>query len=207
MALAFAELHADDLRFCHHAGAWYQWDGLRWTRDEVMRAFQLARELARDKSRSSPTLAELKAARSAGFVGAVEKIARSDCRVRATSEDWDRDPWVIGTPEGTLELRSGRLRASRPEEGITKLMACAPRPGAPTPLWGRFLMETFEGDLELIRFNRAWFGYSLTGDVTEHALWFGYGSGGNGKGVLITRSARSWGTTRSTAPMETFTAK
>ena len=207
LAIALAEMYADRLRYCHHAGAWYEWDGLRWKRDAVERAFQLCRELARDKSRASPTLAELKEARRASFIGAAEKIARGDVLLAVTSEHWDRDPWSIGTPKGTLDLRSGRLRAARPEEGITKLMGVAPLPGLPTPSWDRFLMETFEGDLDLIRFNKAWFGYNLTGDVTEHALWFGYGSGGNGKGVLLNTIAAVMGDYAGAAPMETFTAK
>lgn len=28
-------------------------------------------------------------------------------------------------------------------------------------------------------------GYSLTGDIREHALFFVYGPGGNGKGVFL----------------------
>jgi putative DNA primase/helicase len=207
VALAFAELYVDRLRFCCHAGCWYEWTGFRWKRDETMLALQLCRELSRDKSRAAPTLAELKEARRMNFISAVEKIARGDDRLKVTSDDWDQDPWLVGTPGGTLELRTGLLRGARAADGITKLMKVAPLPGLATPAWDRFLVETFEGDLELIRFNQQWFGYNLTGDVSEHALWFGYGSGGNGKGVLLNTIGAIMGDYAQPAPMETFTAK
>jgi len=77
----------------------------------------------------------------------------------------------------------------------------------PTPIWDRFLEQTFRGDQDLIGFNQRWFGYGLTGDIREHALWFGSGSGGNGKGVLLNTITWLMGDYARTAPMDMFTAK
>ena len=52
-------------------------------------------------------------------------------------------------------------------------------------MWLCFLNEVTNGDQEMVRFLRQWFGYSLTGDVTEQALVFVYGPGGNGKSVFV----------------------
>ena len=83
------------------------------------------------------------------------------------------------------------LRAVDPADRITRLTAITPAArGTLTPLWQKFLRETFRG-AELIAFMQQWFGYCLTGDISEHALWFGFGAGGNGKGVLLTRSPGS----------------
>jgi putative DNA primase/helicase len=49
-------------------------------------------------------------------------------------------------------------------------------------------------------------GYSLTGSQREHAMFFGYGTGGNGKSVLIDAVAGIMGDYHTTAPIETFTA-
>jgi hypothetical protein len=46
IARVFAQRFADRLRFCHHAGAWYQWVGTHWAKDEKARAFHFVRELA-----------------------------------------------------------------------------------------------------------------------------------------------------------------
>jgi putative DNA primase/helicase len=37
----------------------------------------------------------------------------------------------------------------------------------------------------LIQYLQVWFGYALTGDVSEHAVSFFYGAGANGKSTLL----------------------
>jgi putative DNA primase/helicase len=81
-----------------------------------------------------------------------------------------------------VDLRTGELRQSNPDDGITKSTAVAPADAADCPLWLRFLDESTRGDDGLIRFLQQFFGYSLTGDTMEHALLFAHGDGGNGKG-------------------------
>jgi putative DNA primase/helicase len=49
-------------------------------------------------------------------------------------------------------------------------------------------------------------GYGLTGLTREHALFFGYGTGANGKSVLLSTVAGILGEYHKTAPIETFTA-
>jgi putative DNA primase/helicase len=49
-------------------------------------------------------------------------------------------------------------------------------------------------------------GYALTGLTQEHALFFAYGTGANGKSVLLSTAAGLLGDYHKTAPIETFTA-
>src|SRR5262249_4902153 len=49
-------------------------------------------------------------------------------------------------------------------------------------------------------------GYALTGLTIEHALFFLYGTGANGKSVLMSTVAGILGSYHRTAPIETFTA-
>jgi putative DNA primase/helicase len=49
------------------------------------------------------------------------------------------------------------------------------------------------------------FGYALTGDARGHAL-FGFGTGANGKTVLVNTVSGVLGGYHKTAPIETFTA-
>src|SRR5215471_7181944 len=48
--------------------------------------------------------------------------------------------------------------------------------------------------------------YALTGMTIEHALFFLYGTGTNGKSVLMSTVAGILGSYHQTAPIETFTA-
>jgi len=49
-------------------------------------------------------------------------------------------------------------------------------------------------------------GYSLTGDIREHALFFVYGPGGNGKSVFLNTLTNILADYATTAAMDTFTA-
>ena len=88
---------------------------------------------------------------------------------------------------------------------ITKSTSVAPEPGIPT-LWLNFLHQTTKGDHELIRFLRQMCGYCLTGDTREHALFFIFGPGGNGKSVFLNTVINIMGDYAVTAAMDTFTA-
>src|SRR5262249_14374388 len=47
-------------------------------------------------------------------------------------------------------------------------------------------------------------GYSLTGSTTEHALFFFYGTGSNGKGVFLNTLHGIWQDFAAVAPIEAF---
>ncbi|WP_298190968.1 phage/plasmid primase, P4 family [Novosphingobium sp.] len=195
VALEFTERHRDNLRFDHDVDRWFEWDGTRWRKDGKHRAFTYARKVAR----------QMNAAGKANFAAGVERFARADEAHAVDASVWDTDPMLLGTPAGTLDLHTGKLRTPRPSDHITKLAGCAPESGTPD-LWLRFLDESLGGDAETIRFIQQWFGYALTGDTREHALAFVFGPGGNGKSVLINTLIAIMGDYAVTAAMETFTA-
>ena len=200
IALAFAERNASLARYCHSSGAWYIWAQTHWRRDASMLAFSWARDLCREANRLG--VASLKKTATAA---AVERAARSDRRLAVTSEIWDRDPLLLGTPGGIVDLRAGTRRDARPEDYITKQAAVAPGDSAEPELWLRFLEQATCGSGPLMRFLQQIAGYALTGDVREHALFFVYGSGGNGKGVFVHTLKGILGEYATVAPMETFT--
>jgi hypothetical protein len=84
----------------------------------------------------------------------------------------------------TIELRTGTSRAPRREDYCTKIAACGPK-DIPTPLWDAFLDKVTAEDRELQGYLQRVAGYCLTGEVSEHALFFFYGTGANGKGVFL----------------------
>jgi putative DNA primase/helicase len=74
------------------------------------------------------------------------------------------------------------------------------------PRFLAFLDRITSGDAELARYLQRVLGYGLTGLTREHALFFGYGTGANGKSVLLSTVAGILGEYHKTAPIETFTA-
>jgi putative DNA primase/helicase len=113
-------------------------------------------------------------------------MASTDRVFAVPADHWDRDPWLLGTPGGTVDLRTGELRPARREDYISRQTLVTPaEPGTPCPIWMQFLAEATRNDADLIGFLQRWFGYSLSGITREEALTFIYGPGGNGKGVLM----------------------
>ena len=88
---------------------------------------------------------------------------------------------------------------------ITKSTSIAPIHG-PHPVWSKFLDETTQGDKDFQRFLQQMCGYFLTGETNEHALFFVYGTGGNGKSVFLNTITNILGDYAVTAPMDVFTA-
>jgi putative DNA primase/helicase len=203
-ALAFAEQHANDLRFDHDAGKWYQWGGTHWKQDRTQLAFAAARNLVRELSKAKPQRVK-NVTSKANFAGNVERFARADQGLAVTQEFWDRDHYLIATPEGTVDLGTGELRQSRPDDGITKITAVAPTQTAECPAWLNFLDQATSGDAELIKFLQLVCGYAMTGNTSEHLLVFIYGPGGNGKSVFLNTIGGILGDYHTSAAMETFT--
>jgi len=207
IALAFTAEHQDLLRFDHTRGAWFQWTGRAWRQDETKLAFSWSRRICRRLAKQAGTEGKVLAIMAkAATAASVERFAQSDPALAVTSAIWDRDPFLLGTPGGTLDLRTGELREPASDDHITKLTAVAPALMPECPMWLAFLDQATDGDNGLIRFLRQWCGYCLTGDTREHALLFGYGSGGNGKGVFLNTVSRIMGDYARNAAMDTFTA-
>jgi putative DNA primase/helicase len=182
LALRFAERHADDLRYVAEIGRWYCWDGKVWRRDRKLLGFNNARQICRAAAiECNESLHRLRAIASAKTVAAVEKLARSDQRLAATIEQWDSDPWLLNTPDGVIDLRTQKLRAHCPDDHITKITAVGPDRSCPIPMWSKFLTQVTNQNDELQQFLQRIFGCALTGDTSEHAFFFIYGPGQNGK--------------------------
>jgi P4 family phage/plasmid primase-like protien len=197
IALEFSALHADDLRYVAAWNEWLQWDGVRWRVEKTLHAFDLARVLCRAAGSAA-----------ARTVAAVISLARADRRQAATVEQWDADPWKLGTPAGTVDLRTGKLNAPVPTDYITKITAVAPSDAPPRdscPMWLTFINRVTDGNQQLQDYLQRMCGYALTGSTKEDALFFAWGKGQNGKSVFLNTIADILMDYHETAPMEMFT--
>ncbi|MCC6001901.1 MAG: hypothetical protein JJU19_13725 [Pararhodobacter sp.] len=209
-------------------GKWLFWTGTRWEVDDRLDHMNRMRAYLRSRADELTQWAEGKAAqieakegedkadklrrwakeqartlRSKNTVAAVESLARANKASVARADDFDRDQLLIGTPGGTVDLRTGQLRTAERGDLITKLTAYAPAPGTPQR-WLTFLHEIFDGDADLVAFMQRAAGYALTGSTAEHKLLFLYGTGRNGKSVFLNTLSDIWGDYATRAAAETF---
>lgn len=200
IAIAFADRYSDILRHDHHRGDWYEWNRQRWKADHTDSALDKARRLCRSLNGNNGRLLA-----KAATIAAVERLARTDRRLAMAGDEWDPDPMLLGTPAGTVDLRTGEMRAADPRDLITRSTLVAPEPGEPM-LWREVLFQATQGDEQLELFVRQIFGYALTADAREQCLFVLCGSGGNSKTTIIGALRNILGDYAVAASMDTFMA-
>lgn len=186
--------HGENLRFTDSHG-WLVWTGTHWERDRQDRVFVLGRQtVARmyaeaagvEDSKSREALAKFAlASESRKRLADMVALASSDPAVRVPAEAFDRDTWALNVQNGTLDLRTGTLRAHDRDDLISRVCPVVFDREAEAPRFLAFLSEVMGGDDELAEFLQRAVGHSLTGDISERALFLLYGTGCNGKSTFL----------------------
>ena len=96
------------------------------------------------------------------------------------------------------------MRPHSPDDYITKRTAVAPGDGC--PLWRTFLARVTDDDIQLQAFLQRAIGYALTGFTRDHAMFFLYGLGANGKSVFLNTVTGILASYHRTAPAELLLA-
>lgn len=207
IALEFSKRHADDLRHVGAWGKWFHWSGTHWQDEQTYLAFDLARRVCREfaSSANDHKPGTGKSIAAAKTVAAVVNLARADRRHALSVDAWDCDPWLLNTPVGTIDLRTGETQPHLPSDHITKTTGVSADHDMQTPIWDTFINRVTSGDDELVSFLQRIAGYALTGDTREHALFFLYGLGANGKSTFLNALIGVLGDYAVSSPIETFT--
>jgi putative DNA primase/helicase len=203
LALKFSEKHHKNFRYTAAHGRWSEFNGRRWQSDDATpHVFSGARAICRADAKSCGDYDLARNIASASTVAAVERLARFDPRHLASVDQWDANPWLLNTPKGVIDLRTGAMRPARPEDYITKITAVGPASGC--PLWHKFLDRITGGNRERQKFLQRLCGYFLTGLTGEEVFPFFYGTGANGKTKFVEAIAGMMGDYARSAPIETF---
>ena len=205
LALNYAALHVDSLRYVAAWGAWMRYADGCWQQESTRFAYDQARRVCRWAAASTNDIRLAVNLTSAKTVAAVERMAQADRRLATTVEQWDVDRMLLNTPKGVVHLMTGFLRPHDPADCLTKITAVAPDRTMAAPSWAAFLRRVTGADAALIGYLKRLSGYMLTGRTDEQMLAFAYGTGANGKSVFINTIAGILGDYARSAPIETFT--
>jgi putative DNA primase/helicase len=206
LGLGFVSRHVDEVRYTAAWSRYNFWDGNLWRSDDTLKVFSMAQLLCREVAagvKKGKDTANLRNYLLSGTARArMLEMARENPEMAARPGDWDRDPWLLGTPSGTVDLRTGELRPSDPRDMISLSTAVAP--GGDCTLWKETLKGIFLDDEAVISFVKRLAGYSLTGLTVEEILVFLHGGGGNGKGTVVETILYVIGDYGCTVPMTTL---
>lgn len=194
MAERIIRKHGADIKFCAALGGWMTWDGKRWAIDETMQVHYWAGKILQEAAIEviarpdwKPGKVDKVSERLSSNAGrnAACNYAQADPRITAAADEFDADPWLLNTPGGVVNLKTGMIRDRIPGEKLIKCTAVAPSYDRQPVRFLKFLNEMTGGDRELQTFLKKLCGYCLTGSISEQQLTFLYGSGGNGKSLFV----------------------
>lgn len=107
-------------------------------------------------------------------------------RMVVTTDQFDRDPWVLPVKNGVVDLKTGNLHQGYP---VDLLLNACPHEwtgiDTPCPIWDKAIEDIMTGSREMAGFLNRLFGYSITGLTTEHILPVFFGKGRNGKTLIV----------------------
>lgn len=111
------------------------------------------------------------------------KLARGYMPVSV--DELDQDPWLLNSPSGIIDLKTGELLQHDPKKNMTKMITATYDPLATCPVFENFIDGVFDGNKNIISFMQRFLGYCLTGDTREQQFIIAFGDGRNGKGTLL----------------------
>ena len=213
----FARLHGDDVRSDHRRGHWLLWQGHRWAPDTDGAVTRLGLDFARAWQREAVDKITDSKQREAAIRAAIRlerrdalksmlKLAADLHPIADAGDGWDPDPWLLGTPGGVVDLRTGKLRAGQRGDRITMSTDIEYRPEARSTRWEQALQSILVAD-ETISFVQTALGYSATGDTRRDCWFLAVGSGRNGKGTIYHPVRRVLGDYAAELPAAVFDAR
>lgn len=116
-------------------------------------------------------------------------------------EEWDRDGWLLNVRNGTLDLRTLRLRSHRPDDLLTQIAPVRYDAEAKAPLWEQHL-DRFLPNPNVRRQVQRDLGLGLVGKVLEEIFPIWYGEGRNGKTTTLRTIMAVLGDDYATKPIQ-----
>lgn len=207
LAACFIAKRGDDFCYSRQRRVWRAFDGKVWQDDALLQVHDAVTTLLGEVGAvAAKRIKDKIRIGSRAMVVAVEAQARG--RLSIDEGLFDINPWLLNTPDGTFDLKvSGGLAMRRHDrlDYLTKLTRVSP--GGECPQWLEFLDAVTVGDADLQSYLQRLFGYALVGVTSEQMLAYCHGTGGNGKGVMLSTLLHALGDYGVTVSSEVFAAQ
>lgn len=194
----FTDMFGEVIRYSYINKKWLYYDGRRWCFDYTGAIKRMADEIVNTMADDLPIytlnvedeeeakklfMKHVKASRSSKSKTAM--IKESEHKVSILPNQMDICKTIFNTPNGIINLKSGKLFPHDCKKYITKIGYTEYTENIDCPEWLKFLDSIFNNDKELIKYIQKAVGYSLTGSTQEQCIFILYGTGRNGKTTFI----------------------
>lgn len=195
---------------------YYVWNGTVWERSETRvrqaihymgAALTVAAAEAQDDEERKRLAKVAKGFTLTRNIDSLMRELRAVPSVAVETSAFDDRPELLSFANGTVDLRTGRLRPHDKADMLTYALEIEYHPGAECPRWEQFLTEIFPAHPELTAYMRRLVGYGITGSMAEQCFAVFWGKGANGKSVLTDTLTHVFRTISKTTPFATFEEK
>jgi putative DNA primase/helicase len=193
-------MYGENIKYNPIRNKWLVWTGKYWEYDISGKIEILARNCIKELQAQGVSLpkqiGDIDNSKLKEQINKFVLRSESDGRVKAminqckTQEklvikETDKDAYLLNVKNGTLDLKTGKLKKHNKNDFITKSVDVRFDAGAKCPNWIEFLNKIFLGNQELIDYIQKSIGYSLTGDANLQCFYVLHGQGSNGKGTFM----------------------
>lgn len=215
VAKQFIKMYNKPLKYVADLDIWLEWTGTHWQPvEEVFLINVLSNATDRIFNRHQKIdqyeTKDLKAfSRIYNKVAGLKEVLRTlqaQAEIEVVSKELDNEPNIIGCLNGAVDLTTGLLVASKPEQYLTKSTGLYYDPTATCEVWQKTINDVFLDDSEMVSFFKTLIGYSILGNPKEDLLVIPYGSGANGKSTVFNTLADVFGDYGKSTAFSTFTA-
>jgi len=168
---------------------WRVWDGRRWAEQpgngrptELVSKMLIEVESEILSGGDEKTAKSLRARRGAGFMGSILSLAQRYLSIGF--ERFDCDPLLLNCLNGTIDLRTGQLRAHSPADLITKCCGVSYDSAAHADGWVKALHMMQHGDAPTVEYLRLLLGSFIQGSPVD-GFWLLHGNGFDGKSTIL----------------------
>ncbi|MER5304604.1 phage/plasmid primase, P4 family [Streptomyces lasiicapitis] len=180
----------------------YTWNGRIWVRSDM----RVRQEIHR-MGAALVLAGQNQLARGFTMTSRIDALLTELCSVPNVSigaTDFDDRPDLLNFKNGTVDLRTGRMRAHAQADLLTYALDINYNPNATCPRWEAFLEEIFPGMPDMPAYIQRLVGYGITGHTTEQGFGVLWGKGANGKSVLVDTLTSVFRSISRTTPFSTF---
>lgn len=203
-ALIYAHLYRDEVTKIASTETWLKYNGHHWIIDEIGEARQAVTKVADEYSKllrsekkkgddsDEKYLKKIKSRMDrlltcAGQYRMLDMVSGGiPDPLAIKAAHIDAKPWLLPCANGVVDLRLGELRRTTAKDYLLRAISHDFNGfDAPSPVWEKTLSEIFNGNQAVIDFLQRLFGYMLLGNTREHVFGVLWGTGRNGKGIIM----------------------
>ena len=191
----FIDMFGDILRYNFDNKMWMVWNGRYWQYDiteSVKNYIEILAERmtyessdVRDVKEFARSIKNIENMYSSGGKESLLKEARHLNGVPVLNSDFDKDPYLICTESGVIDLKTYTIMGYEKSQMISMSTNCEiDRKNKPVRFI-KFLNEIFDNNEEVIHYVHKALGYSMTNSTREQCMFILHGDGNNGKSLLL----------------------